>query len=111
MMIGVVIGTIAIVLVTVVIGLLVDRRAPVLPLPDPPRKQLPHGAGEAPATALRLREAQLANLRGARRCARCRTTMRHDPDEAVRSDAAELTVLHFTCERCGSQSTLYVATR
>lgn len=114
MMVGAIIGTIAIVLVTVVIGLLIDRKAPILPKPQTPEpKQLApvHLAGEAPATALRARGAQLDKLRGSQRCPTCRAAMQTLPDEHVRYDDADLLVLHFNCRQCDGKRTLYVSER
>ena len=116
MMIGAIIGTIAIVLVTVVIGLLIDRKAPILGRPEESpaakrKKQATHAAGEAPATALRVAADQLDKLRGSQRCPRCRSTMQSAPDDHVRYDNADLLVCHFTCENCPGTRTLYVVTQ
>jgi hypothetical protein len=116
MMIGAIIGTIAIVLVTVVIGLLIDRKAPILGTPEDSsaadlKKRSAHAAGEAPATALRVSEDQLDKLRATQRCPRCRSSMQSAPDDHVRYDEADLLVCHFTCENCSATRTLYVATR
>jgi hypothetical protein len=113
MMTGAIIGTIAIVLVTVVIGLLIDRKAPVLAKPkataaDELKKRSIHAAGEAPATALQIGEDQLERLRSTQRCPRCRRPMRSAPDDRVRYGDADLLVCHFTCESCPGTRTLYV---
>jgi hypothetical protein len=111
MMIGVIIGTLAVVLVTVSIGLLIDSKLPILPRPDdkPAPKRLPaHAPGEAPATALRLVDAQLAKLRAAQRCPECRAAMREEPEELVRYDETDLRVLHFGCTICSGKRSLYV---
>jgi hypothetical protein len=116
MMIGAVIGTIAIVLVTIVIGLLIDRKAPILPKPEASaesdlQKRSTHAAGEAPATALRVHDDQLDKLRASQRCPQCRSRMHSDPDDHVRYNEADLLVCHFTCENCPGKRTLYVITR
>lgn len=114
MMLGIVLGTLGIVLAAVVIGLLVDRKVPVLPKPEAPpeRAQLPaHTAGEAPATALRVRAEQLAKLRTSQHCPTCRAVMRGEPDDHVRYGDAELLVLRFSCTACEGRRTLYVAAR
>jgi hypothetical protein len=116
MMTGAIIGTIAIVLVTIVIGLLIDRKAPVLvkqvdTAAEDLRKRSTHAAGEAPATALKIRLDQLDRLRATQRCPRCRTTMQSAPDDHVRYGDADLLVCHFTCENCPGTRTIYVATR
>lgn len=114
-MIGAIVGTIAIVLVTVAIGLWIDRRKPLLPRPEDfeePAKLPPpqHAPGEAPSTAIRASESQLANLRSSQRCTACRGTMTHDAaiDDRVRYDDRDLLVLHFTCDRCSAKRSLYV---
>lgn len=113
-MIGAIVGTIAIVLVTVAIGIWIDRRKPLLPRPDDfrePEKLPPpqHAAGEAPATAIRASESQLTNLR-AQRCTACRAQMTNDAatDDQVRYDDRDLLVLHFVCSKCGAKRSLYV---
>jgi hypothetical protein len=117
MMIGAIIGTIAIVLVTIAIGLLIDRKAPILGRPGQPgsdaeqKKKTTHAAGEAPATALRIGETQLDKLRASQRCPSCRSTMASAPDDHVRFGDADLLVCHFTCEKCSGTRTIYVNTR
>ncbi len=116
MMTGAIIGTIAIVLITVVIGLLIDRKVPVLvkhetTAADDLKKRSTHAAGEAPATAMRIGEDQLDKLRATQRCPRCRSTMQSAPDDHVRYGDADLLVCHFTCENCPGTRTLYVATQ
>jgi hypothetical protein len=114
MMVGAIIGTIAIVLVVIVVGLLVDRKVPLLPKPEAPKVKTPppvHGAGEAPATALRASGPQLDTLRRSQRCPSCRASMQPGVDDSVRYDDADLLVLHFSCSGCGAKRTLYVAAR
>jgi hypothetical protein len=116
MTLGVIIGTIAIVLVAVVVGLLIDRKAPILGRPEDTaaadlKKRSTHAAGEAPATALRIHDNQLDTLRATQRCPRCRSTMQSAPDDHVRYDDADLLVCHFTCENCPGTRTIYVSTR
>jgi hypothetical protein len=115
MMIGAIVGTIAIVLVTVAIGLWIDRKKPLLPRPEdvaePPKLAPPsHAAGEAPATAIRAGESQLRSLRASQRCAACRGLMTSDPaaDDRIRYDDRDMLVLHFTCTRCGARRSMYV---
>ncbi len=109
----VVLGTLAIVGVTIVIGLFVDRRFSLLPrreaLEAAQRPALPgHLAGEAPSTAIRAREAQLAKLRTAQRCPSCRRDMTALPDDTVRYDDHDLYVLRFRCPECRIERSLYV---
>lgn len=110
-MIWTVLGTIGIVAVTVVAGVLADRRWGLLPrkerLAPPPRPALPgHGAGEAPKTALRIRAANLAELRRTQRC--CREDMTSLPDDEVTFDGKVLGILRFSCARCARTRSLYV---
>jgi hypothetical protein len=113
---GVIVGTIAIVIVTVAIGLLINRKVPLLPGPkdfetdaDRERKRLvSHGAGEAPATALRIREPQIAKLRTSQRCSTCRGPLEAEADDRVRYNDRELLVLHFHCPACNTRRSLYI---
>lgn len=115
-MLGVVIGTIVIVGITVGIGLFIDKKLGFTERPEDfetaeqreRKKRVTHAAGEAPATALRVRDAQLANLRVSQRCASCREVLREDAESGVRYNDTELRVLRFTCARCGSERSLYV---
>jgi hypothetical protein len=109
-----VIGTIGVVLVTVVLGVLADRKWGLVPSPERLRaagapKPLPgHAAGEAPSTALRVTAAELARLATAQRCPRCRATMHAAGDEPVMFDGRELRVLAFRCPRCDGARSIYV---
>lgn len=101
----VVLGTIGIVGAMIAVGFGLDRWLGALKKPEQleadklreRRKRLSHGAGEAPATALRVREAQIANLRTSQRCTSCRAVMSGDTDDTARYDGVDLLVLHFTC--------------
>jgi hypothetical protein len=110
-LIGTIIGTIAIVLIVVAVGLLIDRKRSVLPRPSElaaEKKPAPaHAAGEAPATAIRAREGQLAKLR-VQRCLACRATLTNDADDTVRYNERELLVLHFSCAACAAKRSIYV---
>ena len=113
MMIGAIAGTIAIVAITIAIGVFVDRRYKLLPRPellaDNPRARRPtHGAGEAPATAIRAGGVQVAKLRATQRCRACRATLDLGEDDHVRYNDHELIVLQFHCPRCATKRTLYV---
>jgi hypothetical protein len=115
MMTGAIIGTIAIVLVTVIVGVLLDRKLPLLGRPQEPgpndatarKAKAIHASGEAPATALRVAPGQLHELRTSQRCTACRRSMETDPDDHVRYDDSDLLVLHFHCGRCGAKRSLY----
>jgi hypothetical protein len=113
--IGTILGTIGVVLVVVAIGMLIDRKYSLLPKPEelaaeakPPGRPPPsYAAGEAPSTAIRARDSQLAKLR-AQRCTACRAEMRNDADDTVRYNDRDLVVLHFTCPACATRRVLYV---
>jgi hypothetical protein len=111
-MLGTIVGTIAVVLIVVAVGLLVDRKYSVLPRAAelaPEKKPPPsHAAGEAPATAIRAREGQVAKLR-VQRCIACRAAMTNTPDDTVRYSDRELLVLHFACTACAAKRSIYVA--
>jgi len=103
----VVVGTIVIVIVAVAIGVLIEAKTPKLV--EPARRPLPrHAAGEAPATALRIREPQIANLRASQRCTSCRAELVPTDDDRVQYDGRELLVLHFRCDACAASRTLYI---
>jgi hypothetical protein len=118
-MLIVVLGTIAIVLAAIAIGVVVDKKVGFLADPKDfeteeqrKRKQLvSHGAGEAPATALHVRQEQVAKLRASQRCTSCRGVMTFDRDDTARYDGRDLTVLHFTCAKCGATRSLYILIR
>ncbi len=112
----VVIGTIAIVVVVVAIGVVVDRKIAILPKPQElkemanPKRPARYGAGEAPSTAIRARgPQQLDKLRASRRCSSCREQLvPGDDDERVRYGDGELLVMHLRCPKCGETRSLYV---
>jgi len=107
---AVVVGTLAIVAVTIAIGLAIDRRGAVMPraqAPDATRAPA-FRAGEAPATAIRAGGRQLARLRATQRCASCRAPMIAGADDRVRFGDRELTVIGFHCAACGARRSLYL---
>ena len=113
MTIAAIVGTVAIVGLTIAIGVYIDRRVKLLPRAEdlapaernPPPK---HAAGEAPATAIRARDAQQTRLRGSQRCTQCRAAMISEPDDTVRYDNRALLVLQFRCPECAARRALYV---
>lgn len=114
-MLGAILGTIAIVLAVVALGLFIDRKRPILPRPQdlappPKRPAAQHRLGEAPATAIRAGEAQMTKLRTGQRCPLCRTELSYagDADDVVRYNDRDMLVLHFACSRCSAKKTLYV---
>lgn len=109
----VVIGTIAIVVSSIVAGLYLDRRFGILPRreqlqPGTPKHALPgHGEGAAPATAIYATAAQLERLHQ-RDCPSCSAHMTAGTDDAVQYAGRELRVLGFTCAACGTKDRVYV---
>ena len=106
-MIGVVLGTLAIVAVVIAAGVALDRRFGLLPRPRElrdaarPRLQLPaHAPGETPETALDKPPATV-------RCRSCRRAAEPlDDSRAMLGDRA-LLVRRYRCERCGAITTIY----
>lgn len=101
-----VVGTLAIVAVTVAIGVFVDRKTSIVPAVRPAAPS--HTAGEAPASAIRAGATQLARLRASQRCPACRAAMLGAPDDAVRYGERSLLVLQFRCPACAARRALYV---
>jgi hypothetical protein len=111
--VGAVVGTLAIVAATIVLGLLVDRKTGLLPRPDQLRTEPAPGplrmaAGETARTAIRAGDAQLQRLRVGQRCAVCRTELVADPDDSARYDGAVLVLLRLRCPGCAARRTIYV---
>lgn len=113
-MIGVVAGTLAIVAITIVFGVLATRKKGLVPtkqeLLDAQKPKGPrYAAGEAPSTAIRAGAAQLERLRTTQRCHSCRAIMTVASEDTVRYDDRDLRVLDLRCT-CGGKRTLYVVT-
>jgi hypothetical protein len=110
----VVLGTIGIVVITIAIGMLLDRKYDILPRPEKLReagrpRPPAHAAGEAPATAIRATSAaQLERLHTGPKCPECRTVMSAEPDDKVRFAGRELLVLSFRCATCATHRAIYV---
>ena len=114
-MIWTVLGTIGVVAATIIAGMLVDRRWPLLPrkedlqLAGGPRPLLPgFGAGEAPETAVPATIGEIERLRRKQRCPRCKIALDSAADDTVTYDGAVLRVLRFTCARCAGLRSVYV---
>jgi phage FluMu protein Com len=110
-----VIGSIGIVVATVVAGMLVDRRWSLLPrkeelqLAAGQRPLLPgHGEGEAPATAIAASIGEIERLRRKQKCPRCKLDLDSAADDAVTYDGHPLRVLRFACPRCAGIRSVYV---
>jgi hypothetical protein len=106
-----VLGTVGVVGVTVVAGVLADRRWHLLPrkerLSAPRRPLLPrHPAGEAPSTALRVTVGEIEQLRRTQRC--CRGVMESIADDEVHYEQQVLRILRFRCARCQTTRSVYV---
>lgn len=112
-----IVGTIAIVIAAIVLGVLADRKWKLLPSPEGLReagkpKQLPaHAAGEAAATALRVTPEERARLEATQRCPRCRAKMVLAGDEPVTYEGRELRVLAFRCSRGDGARSIYIEAR
>lgn len=108
-----ILGTIAVVIASVIAGLLVDRRWPLLPRPDrllaagaPRLLAAPTAPGGAPATALDLSPGEIERLRHTTR--HCRRTMDSLADDAVDFEGTAVRVLRFRCDRCGALAQVHV---
>lgn len=108
-----IVGTIAIVAVMIAIGVIVDRKLGIRPEQLAASSSRPlitiHEIGEAPATALRATEAQLAKLRSSLHCKACRSLLEADgTDHDVRYAGEAMRVLGFRCPQCATRRPLYV---
>ena len=108
-----ILGTIAIVIAVVAIGMFATRKRSFLLKPaelkEPPKPPKPsHAAGEAPATAIRAGGEQLARLRSTQRCRECRAVMTPGPDDRVRYGDGELIIIELRCPSCDARRALYV---
>jgi hypothetical protein len=106
-----ILGTIGVVIATVIAGLLADRTWGLVPrkerLAPPPRPALPaHAPGEAPSTAIPATPAEIDLLRRSQRC--CRAVMESLTDDEVAFGGSMLGILHVRCARCGSTKSIYV---
>lgn len=114
-MIWTVLGTIGVVLATVIAGLAADRRWSLLPrkenlqLAAGQRPLLTgSGAGEAPATAIAASIGEIERVRRKQKCPRCKISLDSAADESVDHEGQALRVLNFTCARCGGARSIYV---
>ena len=108
-------GTIGIVLATIGIGVLLDRRYGLIPRKEKLLEQgrrglkLPgHAPGEAPATAIAASAGEIEKLRR-RNCDTCRGATDPLADDRVTYDGRELLVLHARCRECGRTRATYVS--
>jgi hypothetical protein len=107
-----IIGTVVLVLVTVGIGVLADRKLGLMPRPEALAEERPapptHAAGEAAATAIRASGTQLERLRASQRCRTCRAALVESNEGRVRYDDRELVVIELHCPRCETKRALYI---
>jgi hypothetical protein len=110
MIVGTIIGTIAIVLATVALGLLVDRKAKLMvPAEELRGKPAPRiTPGETAATAIRAGDSQVQRLRASQRCGECRAEMTVQPDDHAQLGGKELVLLRFRCSQCAARRTIYI---
>jgi hypothetical protein len=111
-----ILGTILVVLATMGVGVLVDRRWSILPRKERMLAAKPalalsgHAAGEAPATAIEVTAGELEALRRAR-CLACKGDTDALADDRVIFDGDELLVVHAKCRRCSRPRSTYVRVR
>ena len=112
-----IIGTLLIVLASVGVGLLIDRKWGVIPrkekLLEAGRRglKLPgYAAGEAPSTAIDVSPGELEKLRR-KKCDACRGETDALADDRVTFDGRELLVVHARCRRCSRARSTYVFVR
>ncbi len=109
-----ILGTLGLVIALVVIGVLVDRKVPLLPRSEDLEKigkPVPpvHAAGTAPESALVGTAAELAAHLAKRRCACKGKLARTGPDEPLRYDGRVIVVVPLTCASCGAHHRAYAA--
>lgn len=114
-MIWTVLGSIAIVIATIIIGVLADRRWRLIPgkedlqLASGQRPQLPgFGEGEAPQTAISATIGEIERIRRKQKCPRCKLPLDSAADDSVTYEDAVLRVLRFTCARCSGHRSIYI---
>ena len=116
-MLWVVLGTAALVTAFVVVGVVVDRRVPLLPPEVAPRPPTPGLAppvplrermapGETAASAVKV-PADWRDKLAAGRC-KCGKPMAIVSDEAIRYDDRKLVVVRSACTACGQTRSVYL---
>lgn len=113
MMFTVLLGTALLVTVAVAIGLLIDRKRPVLPAPEappplpapPPRLGLPR-PGETAATAVRVPASWRERI-AAGRCT-CGKPLAVTSDEPITLAGRPLVVVRLDCAACGHHRSVYL---
>jgi hypothetical protein len=96
MTLSAILGTLIIVGITVVIGVVIEKKRPKLE--DAPKRGVRSIPGDSPETAIKKLTAQ--------RC--CDRDMVRNLDDRVRFDGRDLLVARFTCTTCAKKRSLYV---
>ena len=114
-MIWTILGTIGVVIATVIAGMAADRRWSLLPrkedlqLASGQRPLLAgFGQGEAPATAIAATIGEIERIRRQQKCPRCRIALDSAADETIDHEGQSLRVLNFGCARCGGIRSVFV---
>lgn len=114
-MIWTVLGTFGVVIATILAGLWVDRRIPLLPrkedlqLAAGQQPLLPgFGEGEAPATAIAVSIGEIERIRRKQKCPRCRIALDSAANDSVEYEGQLVSILRFTCPRCHGLRSVYV---
>ena len=100
MTLSAILGTLIIVGITIVIGIVVEKKTPKLEAPKPKQRGAPSIPGDSPETALRASQLK------SQRC--CDVEMVRNLDDHVRFGGRELLVARFTCTTCTTKRSLYV---
>lgn len=90
-----ILGTLVIVGITIVIGVIVEKRTPKL---EEKQRAVRSAPGDSPETAIKKLPAQ--------RC--CDREMVRNLDDRVRYGGRELLIARFTCTTCTTKRSLYV---
>jgi hypothetical protein len=96
MTLSAILGTLIIVGITVVIGVVIEKKRPKLE--EAPKRGARSIPGDSPETAIKKLTSQ--------RC--CDRDMARNLDDRVRFDGRELLVARFTCTTCAQKRSLYV---
>ena len=118
MSLAAILGTVGIVGAVVAIGVVIDRRWPLLPRQDAfaainathatRARQPPSPPGTVASAALRATGPHLAHALGAQRCATCTGRLDAGPSAPVRYGERELQLFRLTCGTCHTGRGLYV---
>lgn len=108
-------GTVGIVIMTVIAGMFADRRWSLLPRKEDLQLaagQRPllagFGQGEAPETAITATIGEIERIRRKQKCPRCKLSLDSAADATTEHEGQSLRVLNFICARCGGSRSVYV---